>query len=418
MRNTVVAVACVVGAVACSKGGGSADDPKKNARTGSSGKLQYPVDVMELTAEKQQYTVDAPCDVDAYQVVQITARVAGAVDQVNFVEGADVTAGQVLATIEPERYRIAVQVAKAALDKAVATEKSAELAYQRRLTAQKESPGVVAGEEVEEKQTAVTTAKADIDAAKEALETAQLDLKESSVTSPIKGVVQSRTVQQGQYLQPGAVLATLIQRFPMLLRAEVSEADAPRLHPGMEANVTLRESKMKYTAKLTLIAGAADDTTRMVPITAEFDVDEKTEHTGRLRKGAFCQVSIPVGAAHDAIIVPSLAIAPTEAGYVVYIVDPKGGTVHQVVVETGMHTSDGGIELTRGVTAGQTMVVRGIEPLSEGAPIVVDSTLTEQQALQPPVDAGVASPPVTPNGSASAPSAGSAAAPAGAAAGR
>jgi multidrug efflux system membrane fusion protein len=227
------------------------------------------------------------------------------------------------------------------------------------------------------------------------------------VTSPIQGVVQSRTVQQGEYLQPGAVLATLLQRFPMLMRAEVSEADAPRLKPGMTANVTLRESKYSFTAKLTLIAGAADQTTRMVPITGQFDVTEKSEHIGRLRPGSSCEVNIPVGTSHDAIIVPSLAIAPTEKGNVVFILDPQTSTVHQVAIETGMHTSDGGIELTRGVNAGQTMVVRGIEPLSEGAPVKVNSTLSEQQALVPP-DAGVASAPVTPtNGSATSASAGS-----------
>jgi multidrug efflux system membrane fusion protein len=247
----------------------------------------------------------------------------------------------------------------------------------------------------------VTTAQADIASAKEALAIAQLDLVESSVTSPIKGVVQSRTVQQGEYLQPGAVLATLLQRFPMLVRAEVSETDAPRLQAGMTASVTLRESKYTFTAKLTLIAGAADQTTRMVPITGQFDATETSEHIGRLRPGASCQVNIPVGTAHDAIIVPSLAIAPTETGNVVFILDPKTSTVHQVAIETGMHTSDGGIELTRGVNAGQTMVVRGIEPLSEGAPVKVNSTLSEQQALVPP-DAGVASAPVTPSNGASA----------------
>jgi multidrug efflux pump subunit AcrA (membrane-fusion protein) len=164
----------------------------------------------------------------------------------------------------------------------------------------------------------------------------------------------------------------------------------------MDAFVTLRESKLTYKAKLTLIAGAADETTRLVPITGEL---EKTE-AKRLRPGAACKVSIPVDAPHEAIIVPSLAIAQTDQGNVVYIVDPKTNQVHVQPVETGMHTSTGGIELSRNVTAGQIMVVHGIEPLVEDSPVKIGATLTEEEALVPP-DAGVARVPVTPGGAGS-----------------
>jgi multidrug efflux pump subunit AcrA (membrane-fusion protein) len=166
------------------------------------------------------------------------------------------------------------------------------------------------------------------------------------------------------------------------------------MSPGMVAHVTLRDSKLSYTAHLTLIAGAADPTTRLSPITGQFDKTDTVHH--RLVPGAFCQVSIPIDAPREAIIVPSLAIAPTETGSLVYIVDAKTSTVHARVVELGMHTADGGIELTRGVTAGEVMVARGIEPLSEGAPVKVGASLTEQQALQPPPDAGVAALPISP----------------------
>nr|HEX4315969.1 efflux RND transporter periplasmic adaptor subunit [Kofleriaceae bacterium] len=404
-----VVFACAL--AACSRGGSSdeaaAGKGGRGGRGAGGGKLEYPVDVMTLQPSKQQYSVNVPGSVDAFQIVQITARVSGAVDNVNFAEGAEVEKDATLATIESDRYRIAVQSAQATLNKATATEKSAELALERRKKAQAESPGVVAGEEIEQKETAVETAKTDIDAAKEALAVAQLNLRDSNVRSPVKGVVQSRTVQQGEFLQPGAVLATILQRDPMLLRAQVNEDDAPRLHAGMVANVVLREAKEQYTVHLTLVAGAADPTTRLVPITGQFD---KSEHVFRLRPGAFCEVSIPIDAPREAIIVPTLAVAPTDKGEVVWILDPKTNTVHSQIIQTGMHTSDGGVEVTKGVAAGDVMIVRGIEPLVDGAPVKVGSTLTEQQAVQPPPDAGVTAPPVTPiegsGSSAAAPSSG------------
>ena len=111
----------------------------------------------------------------------------------------------------------------------------------------------------------VATAKADVDAAQQ--------------SAPRRAAQPARLVRaradRGRHpdahragrastSQPGAVLATLLQRDPMLLRFQVTEQDAPRLKPGMTANVTLRESARTYTAKITLVADAADPTTRLV----------------------------------------------------------------------------------------------------------------------------------------------------------
>jgi multidrug efflux pump subunit AcrA (membrane-fusion protein) len=104
---------------------------------------------------------------------------------------------------------------------------------------------------------------------------------------------------------------------------------------------------------------------------------------------------VPVGDAREGIVVPSLAVSPTEKGNVVYVVDDKM-IAHQKVVETGMHTADGSIEITRGVAAGDLLVVRGIEALTEGAPVRVASTMTLEQASAPLPDAGVPVAPVTP----------------------
>jgi hypothetical protein len=48
-----------------------------------------------------------------------------------------------------------------------------------------------------------------------------------------------------------------------------------------------------------------------------------------------------------------------------------------------MHTSEGGVELRNGVSAGDLMVMRGVEPLSEGAPVKISNRLTLEQALIP-----------------------------------
>jgi len=346
---------------------------KSTAQDGKAGrKLEYPVQVAPLVKRHVQYAVTAPGSIEAFQQVQITARVQGAVDHVSFVEGQNVKEGDTLATIESDRYQVAVDQAKANVAKASATEKSQEAQLARRQTASTSNPGLIPGEELEQHQTAVDTAKADVAAANQALRVAQLNLRDSIVRAPIAGVVQTRTVQTGQYLQPGAVLATIIQREPLLLRFSVTEQDAPRLKAGMDATLMLRESSHTYNAKISLVAGAADVQTRLVSVTATI---EETDHQYWLRPGAFCEVSVPIGDARDAIVVPTMSVTPTEKGNVVYVIDEKN-QAHAKVVELGMHTPDGNVEVTRGVAEGEQVVVRGIEPLTDGAPVKVTDHTT------------------------------------------
>jgi RND family efflux transporter MFP subunit len=362
-------------------------------------KVTYPVDVAPLAQQPVTFAIDAPGSIDAYQV-QVTSRVAGPVDEVKFMEGDEVNQGQPLVAIDRARYAIALSQAKAALAKAVASEKSAEAALQRRLDAQKESPGLVPGEEIEQKQTAVDTAKADVEGAKQDQAVAELNLKESTVLATTKGTVQTRTVQQGQYLSPGNVLATIIQVDPVLLRFNVSETDAPRLRHAMEKGTavgtfTLPHESVQFTykAKLSFLGEAADPTTRLFAATAEVEsptkdiaptdkdaLKEATKAQKRLRPGAFAQVSFPVGTTRAGIVVPQVAVQPTDQGSVVYIIDDKN-VAHRRVVKTGMHTSDGGIELTSNVKPGELLVVNGTDPLSEGASVVIKNRTTVAAVL-------------------------------------
>ena len=160
-----------------------------------------------------------------------------------------------------------------------------------------------------------------------------------------------------------------------------------------------------YTAKLILVAEAADPTTRLIPVTGQVDV---TTHQYWLRPGAFCEVTIPIGDARAAVVVPSIAVQPTDAGNIIYTVDEKN-IAHIKKVQLGMYTPEGGVEITQGASAGDLLVVEGYEALTEGAPVNIKSRTTVEAAET----AGAAeSGPAASASGAPSPSAGASAAPA------
>jgi RND family efflux transporter MFP subunit len=320
------------------------------------------VDVYPVEARRTEYTVLAPGTVDAFERVQVTARVAGAVDKVAFAEGQEVKKGEVLVVIDSARFNSAANSAKAALDKALAAQKDAEAQALRR----EQNPGLFSGEELMSFRTRELTAKADMAVAREVLNSAQLNLRDANVRAPIGGVIQTRTVETGQYVQPGYVMATLLRRDPMLLRFQVAPLDAPRIKSGMVASFKLRETPQEFQAKITLVAGASDEETRMVSVTAEVILDGRDYW---LRPGSFCDVTLAVGGARDVVMIPRAAVRPTERGFVGYVIENE--TARERVLELGANTRDGWVEVREGLKPGDRLVIQGAEPLSEGAKVRV-----------------------------------------------
>jgi multidrug efflux system membrane fusion protein len=380
------------------------DDGKVSAKPAASGGgrggkagLTFAVDVMPVESKKIDYVVTATGTIDAFEHVQVTARVAGVVDRVAFTEGQQVKKGDALVVIDSERYQLAVNSAKAQLEKAKANQGDTEAMVTRREGASTEHPGLIPGEELASYRTKSLTAKADTDLAGENLKIAQVNLRDSFVRAPMDGVVQTRTVETGQYVNAGYLMATLLRSDPMLLRFQVEPQDAPRLKPGMIADFTMRETQRAYKAKITLVSGAADPTTHTIGVTGEVVADG---HKYWLRPGSFCDVSVDVGATRDAPIVPRSATRATDHGYIAYVVDGDVATEH--VITLGMSTKDGWVEVRSGLAAGDQLVVRGGEALVTGAHVRASKVTS--------VDAGVEAPAAAPapSDSASAPPAGSA----------
>ena len=377
-----------LGFLAC-KGGekaGADQAPQGGKRggrgVGGEGGVAYTVDILQVESKKLDYVVTAPGAIEAFERVQVTSRVAGVVDRVSFKEGQDVKAGDVLVAIDSERFRLSVNSAKAALEKTQAAQKDVEAQVARREGASEKNPGLIPGEELETFRTKVLTAKADTSVASENVKVAELNLRDSFVKAPLGGTIQTRTVETGQYVQAGYVMATLLKSDPLLLRFQVEPSEAPRLKAGMKAKFTLRETQREFTASITLVSAAADPTTHMVGVTAQIDASDG--HTYWLRPGSFCDVSVDVGATREAPVIPRTATRATDHGYVVFIAD-QDNKVDERVITMGMNTKDGWVEVKTGIKAGEWLVVRGAEALTDNAKIR-PTRLSSMDASAPPMD--------------------------------
>lgn len=329
------------------------------------GSLKYPVEVEAVRAGRVEYSIQAVGSVEAFEQVAVTARVAGAVERVLFQEGDVVEPGRVLAEIEPERYRLALAAAEADHAKAVAARDEARAGLERRKAVNAKNPDLVRAEEVDAWRTRLASAEAEVARAQSSVDLAELNLRDAFVRPPVAGVVQTREVETGRYVQPGAVIATLLRREPLLLRFRVPEIEAAPLAPGQAARFTLRGGRdTTYSATLTLVAAAADSRDRMVDVTARVDDPARAE----LRPGAFAEVVVPVGSAGEAPVIPQTAIRPTERGFLAFVVEE--GVARERILELGLRTADGRVEIRSGLVAGEKLVVRGAEALSDGAQVV------------------------------------------------
>jgi multidrug efflux system membrane fusion protein len=376
-----VLICAVLIAVVVSSCGGTASGGKD---AGKRPRLRFPVEAQPASTGVVTYVVNAVGSVEAFETVRITARVAGRVSTVAFQEGESTTTERVLVEIEPERFRLALNAAKAQLAKAEAMQVDASGSLSRRESVNRENPGLVREEDLQAARARVATTLAERDLARAALQVAELDLADALVRSPVAGVLQSRPIQTGQYVQPGTELATLLRRDPLLVRCRIPQMDATRLATGHRLRFRVDESGADYGAVITHLGAGADPTTRLVDLTAHVDDPQQA----KLIPGSFARVTIAVQS-QESVVVPAAAIRPSERGFLAYVVRGKEDDerAEERVLSLGLRTADGQVEIRKGLTPGERLIVLGAEGLSDDARITVQRLPVpgaEKAASKPP----------------------------------
>ncbi|GDY13866.1 MexH family multidrug efflux RND transporter periplasmic adaptor subunit [Planctomycetota bacterium] len=374
-----LAVGLLIGLAVGAGGAGALLRPKSPAPVDPSvqttKKTKFPVEIGATIAAPVERSLTATGAIEAFETVRVAARVAGIVETVLVAEGDAVSAGQPLVALDAARFRLAVAGAEAALAAAQSRLSEADQQWRRRLAAEKAQVGTVPAGELDQLAARVDQARADLASSTVNRDRAALDLKESIITAPFPGIVQSRDIQTGSALLVGQAVATLIQRDPLQVRFALPVADAAILRIGQAIEVVVGGAQ-PVPASVRLIAAAADRATRQVTVLARF-APENHPDAGQavtaLRPGSFAAIRIVLPAGPPVISIPDLAVRPSERGFLVFSIDGDGDSAvaREHRVETGERTTDGRVVIRSGLTPGQRIVVRGAEPLREGSPVEI-----------------------------------------------
>ncbi len=333
----------------------------------------FPVQVEEIKGQRVEYVVSAIGALEAYEEVLVTARVSGVVEKVLFREGQTVTPSDVLVEIEPARFQYAHDAAKSAHAQATAEVSELKTGLDSRTSANERAreakrPEPFSANEIQAWESRYAAALANESVKKAEADQAGLDLEFARLRSPIAGEIQERNVQTGQWVQPGTVITRLINtEKPMQVRFNVGSDEASAVKRGQPATFTLIGAGRTYNANITYVAVSADTLTRMVQCVAE--VSDPIDQTTNLKPGDAVRVTVPVGGRDDAPTVPETAVRPSERGFLVYVVDGK--QARERVIEIGLRTPDGRIEVRAGLKPGEKVVIRGADALRDGVEVNV-----------------------------------------------
>lgn len=184
-------------------------------------------------------TVNATGVVQPATEVQISSSVAGSVERLPVTEGDTVNRGDLLIQLEQQEYRAALQRAQAALDAAQSALSQSRAQYER--ARQLFEQELIAEQEFEAARAQYLADRARVREARANVQQARRQLEETTITSPISGVVTQLNVEVGEQVVPGqlnvpgTVLLTVANLSQMQVEAEVSESEVAKISVGQPA---------------------------------------------------------------------------------------------------------------------------------------------------------------------------------------
>jgi len=347
----------------------------------TAGPPAVPVTVAAAVERDVPIYYDALGTVQALNTIAIRAQVSGQLVSVDYRQGQEVRQGDVLAKIDPAPFKAALDqaVAKKSEDEAQLIDAQKDLARFKTLVLK----DFETQQNVDAQQAKVDQTKATIDADQAAIEAAQTQLNYATIAAPIDGVVGFRQVDIGNIVHPNdaSPLTVLTQVKPSTVIFTLPQSDLGPVREAMlRGPVSVlafdQDDKTKVAeGKLLLINNQIDQTTSTIQLKAEFPNEDT-----RLWPGEFVHIHILITTRKNAVTIPAVSLQRGPDSYYVWVVTPDN-TVEQRPVDAIM-VDENTVIATKGLNAGETVVVEGQSRLDVGTHIAIRSPkpATEQPA--------------------------------------
>ncbi|MGI9401434.1 MAG: efflux RND transporter periplasmic adaptor subunit [Rhizobiaceae bacterium] len=345
---------------ACSDSGESAS--QANAAEEAPG-----VSVISVTKKPFADSIEFIGQTEAFQKVDLRARVTGFLTEKAFEDGSIVAKDEQLFKIDPAEYEVALSSAKAGLAKAEAELLKWQQQLERTSTLVKD--GTVSKATYDDAVAAEATAQADIAAAQANIKNAELDVGYTDIQSPIAGRIGKGQFDVGNLIGPDSgVLATVVALDPLRVVFSVSEKTYLTVQQnqaeGGETNFVPRirfanGELYPHPGELLFVDNEVDNTTGTIRVFMKFPNPE-----GTLLPGLFVTVILSSETPVEQILIPISAVQLNQSGSFVLVVDGES-KVETRPIETGDRNA-GEIVVTSGLEPGDTIIVDGIQKVRPG----------------------------------------------------
>jgi RND family efflux transporter MFP subunit len=280
----------------------------------------------------------------AVNAIDLVARVQGFVQAISYTDGDFVKKGTSLFTIEPQPYKLKVDVAKASVISAQATLTQAQAEYQRQAALVGKQVATQANYDKALAQR--DSAQADLQSAQANERQAEINLGYTDVTAPFDGVVSARQVSIGQLVGASSsptVLATIVQLNPIWVNFTASERDVLQVRAalarrgettasliGMPVEVGLQtEEGYPHKGELDYVAPTVNASTGTLAARGSLENGNRT-----LLPGYFVRVRIASRQQQPMLLVPNVALGSDQGGSYVLVVN-QDNIVEQRKVDAG-----------------------------------------------------------------------------------
>jgi membrane fusion protein (multidrug efflux system) len=313
---------------------------------------------------------------EAAAVTDLVARVTGIVTEIVAEEGSLVKTGDVIFKIEPDTYAAEVAGQKAAVQRAEANVKLAEIELVRKTELFRRD--TIAESEKDIAEANASVAEADLSSAQASLKEAELNLERTTITAPFDGRIGRSNISLGALVGPSTgPLATLVQETPTYVTFSLSESQLlgvlDRLDKGVDDLVNDGESPNVFVklpnstlldepGEIVFIDNQIDPSTGTISLRAKFQNDRRM-----ILNGGFVSVVIEALEPTLSVLIPQNAVQRDQRGDFVLVVTDKQLVEQRYVVLGAQHEID--VVVTEGLREGESVIVEGLQRVRPGVEV-------------------------------------------------